>query len=392
MEALRIIRTEIATIRLMNECIYIDREQSRYLPASIREYLCEDQESALFSVSIVLSGRSNENTPFRFACELGRWKGFVCYRMEVGFCFVPLDSKCYFVQVEDDFSMVAIHVEDEQTECSRTLLEILHYVYQVQLLKKKKILVHAAAVIYNGECVAFSGDSGAGKSTQANLWKKYLGSDILNYDKPGMTVTSSPYVFGTPFGGKEGICKKGVYPLKGIVFVNQAKENRIGMLSKAQAFSKLYAYYRLFMLDEQTAAAYEEVIAEIAAAVPVYDLYCEISTKAVECTLSVLFGDDLKKKERVPLKVKGNYILRNIAGEYVAYPRGASALDANVTILLNESSAFLWKCLEKGSNREELVDALLGEYAVDRELAERDVEAFLESLEENEVLEKGDEA
>lgn len=388
----RIIRTAIAGIRRMHEHIYADTFSAQYIPASIKYFLTEDREQALFSVRAILSDEiGKERLPFRFVREVGKWKGFICNEIEAGYCFRPLDSECYYAVVRDDFSAVDVYISDKQAECSRTLQEILQYVYQVRLLKKKKVLMHAAVVIYKGYGIAFSGDSGAGKSTHANLWKKYLGAGVLNYDKPGMTMAGIPYVFGTPFGGKEHVCEKGFYPLKGIVFINQAKKNQIKQLSKAEAFSKLYAHYMLYPVDDQILERYEAVIAEVVTETPVYDLYCDISGGAVECVLRALYGEALQREEKIILRIKENYTMREIAGEYIAFPRGSSALNHNEMILLNESSAFLWKCLEKETSKEALVKALLDEYEVDRALAEHDVDTFLKTLEDSGMLKKEDE-
>ena len=48
---------------------------------------------------------------------------------------------------------------------------------------------------------------------------------------------------------------------------------------------------------------------------------------------------------------------------------------------------FLWKLLsEKDCSEEDLVEALLGEYDVSREIAARDVHAVVKSLEDNGIF------
>ncbi len=56
-------------------------------------------------------------------------------------------------------------------------------------------------------------------------------------------------------------------------------------------------------------------------------------------------------------------------------------------VKLNETGAFLWKKMaEKDVSVDELVDALLSEYAVDRDIAERDVKNLVALLEQYKVL------
>lgn len=77
------------------------------------------------------------------------------------------------------------------------------------------------------------------------------------------------------------------------------------------------------------------------------------------------------------MKLKENFMLRQVAGTWVVMPVGAAALDFNGMLTLNETGAFLWQALQDGKDP---VDALLAEYDVSREQAAADVEEFLESL------------
>lgn len=80
------------------------------------------------------------------------------------------------------------------------------------------------------------------------------------------------------------------------------------------------------------------------------------------------------------MKIKENFILRNVADTWIVVALGETAVDFSGMLKLNETGALLWKALEKGAEAEDLVDALCGEYAVDRETARADVEEFLNIL------------
>ena len=77
------------------------------------------------------------------------------------------------------------------------------------------------------------------------------------------------------------------------------------------------------------------------------------------------------------MKIKDGFILREVAGSYLVVAVGSAVKDFNGMINLNESGAFLWKMLEKGSTEEEMVDALVKEYNIDKSIAETDVKAFV---------------
>lgn len=88
------------------------------------------------------------------------------------------------------------------------------------------------------------------------------------------------------------------------------------------------------------------------------------------------------------MKLKENFVLRQVANTWVVLPLGAATLDFNGMLTLNESGVLLWKALEQGGDRDALVDALTGEYEVSRDVALTDVDAFLGKLAEAGCIEQ----
>ena len=86
------------------------------------------------------------------------------------------------------------------------------------------------------------------------------------------------------------------------------------------------------------------------------------------------------------MKIKEGFILREVAGSYIVVAVGNAVKDFNGVINLNETGAFLWKILEKGAEKEDLISALLAEYEVEAELATKDIEKFIEKLESAKLL------
>lgn len=79
------------------------------------------------------------------------------------------------------------------------------------------------------------------------------------------------------------------------------------------------------------------------------------------------------------MKLKNGFVLREVAGKCVAVPTGTN-INFNGMITLNGTAKVLWDCLEKGAEIEDLAKALLTEYDVDRETAEKHAAAFVEKL------------
>lgn len=81
------------------------------------------------------------------------------------------------------------------------------------------------------------------------------------------------------------------------------------------------------------------------------------------------------------MKISENYILREIAGEYIVVPTGSAAMDFKGLITLNDTGVFLWKLLqEDDQTKESLLDALCEEYEAVREEAKIDIEEFLQRI------------
>ncbi|MBQ7960668.1 MAG: PqqD family protein [Clostridia bacterium] len=88
------------------------------------------------------------------------------------------------------------------------------------------------------------------------------------------------------------------------------------------------------------------------------------------------------------MKIKKDFMLRNVAGYYVVVPVGDGALNFNGVINLNESGAFLWKTMENDVTEADMVAALLGEYDVDEDRAKADVAAFVKKVSDANLVEE----
>lgn len=83
------------------------------------------------------------------------------------------------------------------------------------------------------------------------------------------------------------------------------------------------------------------------------------------------------------MKIKKGFVIRVVGGESVVVPVGEMSKTFHGMINLNETGAFLWRFYTTEHSIEEGVDALCGEYDVERERAQADVEKFAEILTKN---------
>lgn len=87
------------------------------------------------------------------------------------------------------------------------------------------------------------------------------------------------------------------------------------------------------------------------------------------------------------MRINKDFTIQKVGASWVAVPVGETSKHFHAMLQLNETGAFLWNLMAKKDVSEtELVDALLGEYDVPREIAERDVARIVASLAECGVL------
>ena len=95
-------------------------------------------------------------------------------------------------------------------------------------------------------------------------------------------------------------------------------------------------------------------------------------------------------KER-KMRIQKEFVLREIAGDYVIIPTGKTVLSFNGLITVNEVGAELWKMLQSEATFDDLLKGILKIYDVDEETAREDIQEFLDTLVKGGILEAEDE-
>lgn len=85
------------------------------------------------------------------------------------------------------------------------------------------------------------------------------------------------------------------------------------------------------------------------------------------------------------MKLKDGFVLRQVAGEYVAISVSAD-VDLNGMITLNETARTLWKRLEQEAELSDLTAALLEEFEVDEQTAQDAAMGFVQKLKELDLI------
>lgn len=86
------------------------------------------------------------------------------------------------------------------------------------------------------------------------------------------------------------------------------------------------------------------------------------------------------------MQVGKEFVLREIAGEYIIIPTGKMVSRFNGLITVNEVGVSLWNMLQEDVTLEQLVDGVLEEYEVEESVAREDILEFLEKLRQGGIL------
>ena len=152
------------------------------------------------------------------------------------------------------------------------------------------LFMHASVVNKGGNGIIFAGYSGVGKTTQAELWQKYAGADIINGDKAFIRYEDGGfYACGCPWKGSSEYCLNTKTLLKGIVVLSQASENRITRLDAAKAIELFIPHIFLPHWDSRCMQDALSTLDKLTQAVPIWLLECRPDEAAVKLTYSKVF-------------------------------------------------------------------------------------------------------
>lgn len=169
-----------------------------------------------------------------------------------------------------------------------------HIGMETLFLRKNCLMLHAAFIRWKGKGILFTAPSGTGKSTQAELWKKYERADILNGDRAAVRRDESGcwQAYGLPYAGSSGIYRNEKAPVSAVVVLRQAEENRIRQLGMLEIIQKLYPETTVHQWEPDFIEKALTLLTELAGEVPVYLLECRPDRGAVEAVKNVLIGGE----------------------------------------------------------------------------------------------------
>lgn len=158
------------------------------------------------------------------------------------------------------------------------------------LLSKGALHLHSSFVLYRDKAILFTGPSGIGKTTQAELWRDYRGGLIVNGDASLIRKVDDVWqAFGTPVHGSSPYCENRQAPIAALIALRQGKENRMERLDGYEALRFCLPELYRPKMEPETEEVFWNTVDAFFSEIPVYLLTCRPDEDAVALTENTIF-------------------------------------------------------------------------------------------------------
>lgn len=141
---------------------------------------------------------------------------------------------------------------------------------------------HCSYIIRDGNAILFTAPSETGKSTQAELWRKLRGAEIINGDRAAVRIVDGCAVAeGIPFAGSSSYCLNRSAPIEAVVYLGQAPATAIRRMRGYEAFARIWEGCSVSTWDREDVSLVSAAVQRLAERVPVYHLTCTPDESAV---------------------------------------------------------------------------------------------------------------
>lgn len=241
---------------------------------------------------------------------------FGSFRTLDEFDFPEVNARCRFAAADEGdylFSMTLagggtlwFHKRDGSPEACCNLAECrgceeigslmrfgLWMLYGIAVAPHHAVAIHSSTICRPEGAVLFLGESGTGKSTHTRLWLDHIPeATLLNDDSPVIRMKEGvPTVYGSPWSGKTPCYRQESHPIRALVRLSQAPENRMQRLPVIRAIGALLpSCPPAFAYDTALQDAVCETLSEILSRTPVYHLACLPDAGAARLSFETALG------------------------------------------------------------------------------------------------------
>ena len=165
--------------------------------------------------------------------------------------------------------------------------------FQHRLAREGALEVHACGLVWRGRAFVLCGQSGAGKSTMARLWRRHTrGTSILSDDRMVLCPTGRGVrAWGTPWHGDGGFASPESRPLGALFFLKHGRASRARTMPRAEAAARLLARSFPPPWDPVAIARALDTCAAVTAAVPAFELSFRPDRSAIQAARAAVEGN-----------------------------------------------------------------------------------------------------
>ena len=176
---------------------------------------------------------------------------------------------------------------------SSSLTEQQVYRFCANILLSKGVLhLHSSFVLYRDKAIIFTGPSGIGKTTQAELWRDYEDGLIVNGDAALIRKVDGVWTaFGTPIHGSSPYCENRQAPIVALIRLDQGEENVLEPVGGYEALTTCLPEFYHPKLDSETEEIFWHTVDEFFSEIPVYHLTCRPDRESVELVKNKFFQE-----------------------------------------------------------------------------------------------------
>lgn len=219
-----------------------------------------------------------------------RKKYTVCIEHFVSFAIKPY---AWLVWDERTPEKMRCFILEENVDQCRNMGHLFQLIRLEQIfMYKGGLILHSAFIEWQKKGILFTAPSGTGKSTQAELWRKYQDAEIINGDRAVLRrLENSWQASGLPYAGSSKIFRNESWDIGAIVVLRQGTVNEIQRLRPVEAFKWIYSELIIRHWDETYQHNLMELLSDLAVNVPVYLMKCLPDESAVNKLKSCLESD-----------------------------------------------------------------------------------------------------
>ena len=152
---------------------------------------------------------------------------------------------------------------------------------QIEVEKLIEAMEETRREEYGG--ILFSGVSGSGKTTQAELWMKWEKARQINGDRPILYKSDKGWLgCGSPYAGSSECYINECIPIKTIILLEQGTQTSLQRVSITEAVKRIYANSTVYTWNKEYVEKLLNLIMILVQEIPVYRLINRADHDSVE--------------------------------------------------------------------------------------------------------------